>query len=225
MRRKGLSSSLLSALLLIAIGGCGDDENNGDGGANTLDSSTDEGVDAGRDAYVWMPNAGSGGSGGTGGAGGAGGTGGGSGLDGRMCAAPRDYLPESFLPRCSADTAACIAGCMSSADPEACRDGCISSDATPPESQFGLNCGACIYLTLFACIDMEDCHDGVAEVFCCIEDNCPTGSAEGCSDQMCGGEIQAAVTCGYYANQDCVDLLGDEIGRCFAGLGDEDAGL
>jgi len=234
MRQKGLLSSLLSALLLIACGGavgaCGDDEGGDDGGAsNTMDSSAGEDADAALDEYVWVPNAGSGGTGGSGAGGtsgaGAGGTGGGSPLDGRMCAAPREYLPEAFLPRCSADTAACIAGCMNHADPEACRDACISSDTTPAEPQFGLNCGACIYLTLFACVDMEDCHRGVAEVFCCIEDNCPTGAAEGCSEQMCGGEIEAALTCGYYANQDCVDLLGDAIGRCFAGLDDEDAGL
>ena len=93
------------------------------------------------------------------------------------------------------------------------------------EPMFGLDCGGCIYLTLFACIDMTKCHAGVAEVFCCIEDNCPTGSAEGCSEQMCGGEIEAALTCGYFANQDCVDFIGNELGRCFDGLGDEDAGL
>jgi hypothetical protein len=142
-----------------------------------------------------------------------------------MCAEPRDYLPESLLPRCSADTAACIAACMDDADPDACREVCINADTTPAEGSFGLNCAACIYLTLFACIDMTDCHDGVAEVFCCIEDNCPAGSAEGCSDQMCGGEIEAAVTCGYFAEQECVNILGDQIGRCFAGFADEDAGL
>lgn len=223
MRRKSLLSSFL---IVLALGACGDDESASDGGASTMDSSTDEGDDAGRDAYVWVPNGGSGGSGGTGGStGGTGGTGGGSVLDGRMCAEPREYLPEALLPRCSADTAACIAGCAAQADPDACRDACIGSDTTPAEPTFGLNCGACIYLTLFACIDMADCHEGVAEVFCCIEDNCPTGSAEGCSDQMCGGEIEAALTCGYFANQDCVDFLGNELGRCFAGLGEEDAGL
>jgi hypothetical protein len=201
MTKKTLWPSLLSALLLFS-GGCGDDESSGDGGAApAMDGSTDEGEkDAGRDAYVWMPSGGvgGGGSGGSGGSGtgGSGGTGGS--IAGRMCAEPRDYLPDAFLPRCSADTAECIAGCASEA--------------------------ACIYLTLFACIDMTACHDGVAEVFCCIEDNCPSGSAEGCSEQLCGGEIEAALICGYNANIDCVDFTGDVLGQCFA-AGDEDAGL
>jgi hypothetical protein len=232
MQRNSLLTSSLSALALVAccgaLGGCVDDQDEADGGgAPDMDASTDERPkDAGRDAYVWNPMGGMGGSGGAG-SGGSSGVGGGSGsggngLDGRMCAEPRDYLPEAFLPRCSSDTAACIAGCTGTADADACRDACIASDATPAEPQFGLNCGACIYLTIFACIDMEDCHDGVAEVFCCLEDNCP-GSADGCSEQMCGGEIEAALTCGYFANQDCVDFTGDVLGQCFT-TGDEDAG-
>jgi hypothetical protein len=237
MQRKGLLTSSLSALALVAcgaaLGGCSnDDEDKADGGgAPEMDGSTDEGPeDAGRDAYVWIPSGGMGGSGGGGSGGssgiggsGAGGSGGGGGLDGRMCAEPREYLPEAFLPRCSADTAACIAGCTTEADADACRDACIEADTTPAETQFGLNCATCIYLTVFACIDMTACHDGVAEVFCCIEDNCPTGSAEGCAEQMCGGDIEAALVCGYNANLDCVDFAGDVLGQCFAT--DTDAGL
>jgi hypothetical protein len=230
MTQKSLWPSLLSALLLFC-GACGDDESSGDGGAvPEMDGSTDEGAkDAGRDAYVWMPTGGMGGSGGAGsggssGGGGSGGSGGSGGLEGRMCAEPRDFLPDAFLPRCGAETAECIAACASEADADACRDACISADTTPAEPQFGLNCAACIYLTLFACIDMTACHDGVAEVFCCIEDNCPSGSPDGCSEQMCGGEIEAALICGYNANIDCVDFTGDVLGQCFA-PGDEDAGL
>jgi len=229
MTQKRLWPSTLSALAWIGcstlIAGCGDDASGADAGndgGSDMDSGDDESPeDAGRDAYVWMPM---GGSGGSSGSGGGGGTTIDSGLNGRMCAEPRDYLPSSLLPRCSADTATCIAGCMAAADAEACRDACIEGDATPPEPSFGLNCAACIYLTLFACIDQTDCHDGVAEVFCCIEDECPTGSPDGCSEQQCGGEIEAALTCGYFAEQECVELLGDTIGQCFD-LGDGDAGL
>jgi len=227
MTQKSLWPSLLSALLVFAVA-CGDDEDARDGGALPSDASTDEGpLDASRDAYVWMPDTGgSGGNGASGGSGGTSGTGsgGGGGVDGRMCAEPRDYLPESLLPRCSADTAQCIADCAAAADPDTCREVCIDADTTPAEGSFGLNCAACIYLTLFACIDMTDCHDGVAEVFCCIEDNCPPGSPDGCSEQRCGGEIEAALTCGYFADQGCVDILGAQVGRCFAGSSDEDAG-
>lgn len=234
MTQKDLGLSWLSALLVLGVGvalsGCGDDEGEGDAGRapDSMDSSADEDLDASRDAYVWVPSGGTGatGAGGSGGSGGSSGnTGGGGGLDGRMCAEPRSYLPEALLPRCSQDTALCIAGCESTADPEPCRDACIKGDTTPAETTYGLNCGGCIYLTLFACVDMADCHAGVAEVFCCIEDNCPPGSAENCSETMCGAEIEAALTCGYFAQQECVDVLGDSIGRCFAGFGDEDAGL
>jgi hypothetical protein len=41
---------------------------------------------------------------------------------------------------------------------------------------------------------------------------------------MCGAEIQAALTCGYFADQSCVDLLGEPIVDCFA-PGDEDGGV
>jgi hypothetical protein len=235
MIQKNLGLGWLSALLLIVglsavLSACGDDQGDADAGPaqGSMDGSTDEGpdMDAGPDGYVWVPSGGSGGGGssGSGGSAGSGGSGGGGGPDGRMCAEPRSYWPETFLPRCSQDTALCIAGCMSATDPDTCRDACIDADTTPAETTYGLNCGGCIYLTLFACIDMADCHDGVAEVFCCIEDNCPTGSPENCGELMCGSEIEAAVTCGYFAEPDCVDFFGDAIGRCFAGSGEEDAG-
>jgi hypothetical protein len=202
------------------VTGCGDDAVSApDGGhAGTGDSGAH---DAGRDAYVWLPDSAIE----TGGSGGAGGGGsGGSDEPVRMCAEPREQLPSVVLPRCSADTASCIGGCAADADGEACRDACIAADTTPPHATYGLNCAACIYLTLFACIDATECHSGVAEVFCCIEDNCPNGSAEGCSDAMCGAEIQAALTCGYFADQSCVDLLGEPIANCFA-PDEEDGGV
>lgn len=229
MIRKSLGLSWLGVLIAVALssalGACGDDEGGGHS-PGSMDAGDDRDLDGGRDAYVWIPSGGmGGGSGGSGGTGGTGGTGGGGGLEGRMCAEPRSYLPAALLPRCSQDTALCIAGCMSAPDADTCRDACIDADATPAESMFGLDCGGCIYLTLFACIDMADCHDGVAEVFCCIEDNCPPGSPEGCSEAMCSSEIQAALTCGYFAQQECVDFLGDTLGQCFATSGDQDAGL
>jgi hypothetical protein len=216
----------LSAVLLL--GACGDDPSSDPDGGNAGTDGDSGARDAGRDAYIWIPDSGSG-SGGSGGSGGGGsggssGSGGGGPIDGRMCAEPREYLPDIVLPRCSADTALCIAGCADDADTEACRDACIAGDTTPPHATYALNCAACIYLTLFACIDATDCHAGVAEVFCCIEDNCPTGSPEGCSEQMCGEEIMAALTCGYFADQSCVDLSGEPISSCFAS-GDEDGGV
>jgi hypothetical protein len=224
MKRLGAGIPLASCVFALwLLPACGDDTSSKpDGGAGPQDG--DGGArDAGRDAYVWIPDSSSGGSGGSSGSGGSTGGSGGSG-EVRMCAEPRQLLPDVVLPRCSADTATCIAGCATDDSGEACREACITGDTTPPHATTGLNCAACIYLTLFACIDATDCHDGVAEVFCCIEDNCPIGSPEGCSDQMCGAEIQAALTCGYFADQSCVDLLGEPIANCFA-ADDTDGGV
>ena len=148
-----------------------------------------------------------------------------SGTANRECAQRRTPLPAMLLPRCSADTRDCIAACPQSADPEACREACIDADPTPPEPRYNLDCGACIYLQLFACIDAADCHEGVADVFCCLADRCPSGSPEGCGDQMCAREIEVAVTCGYFADMSCLDFLGGMIDECYApSSGDADAG-
>ncbi len=197
----------------------GSDEDSGSGGTGGA-SGSNASHDAGADAYVWMPrDSGTAGSNSAGGSGGIGGSGGSStydsGLAGRMCAEPRMPLPDLVLPRCSVATHDCIAGCMTAADPEACRETCINADTTPAEPTYGLICASCIYLQLFACVDATDCHDGVAELFCCIEDNCPTGSAENCTELECGSELMAALTCGYYAKRDCVEVLGEAISGCF----------
>jgi hypothetical protein len=139
-----------------------------------------------------------------------------------MCAEPREPLPQVLLPRCHASTRDCIAACADASDPDACRDTCIDGDDMPPDPSFGLNCSGCIYLQLFACIDAADCHEGVAELFCCIEDNCPTGSGDNCTEMQCPDELMTALTCGYFADQECVNVLGDAIAGCFE---EGDAGL
>jgi hypothetical protein len=113
---------------------------------------------------------------------------------------------------------------MDDADPEACREVCIAADTTPPEATYGVDCGACIYLQLFACVDAVGCHDGVAEVFCCLADQCPAGSPEGCGDMRCPNEIRAALTCGYFADETCVDLLSDPIANCYPAVAGGDGG-
>jgi hypothetical protein len=135
-------------------------------------------------------------------------------------------LPAMVLPRCSASTRDCIAACPQSADPEMCRDACIDADTTPPEPRYNLDCGACIYLQLFACIDAADCHEGVADAFCCFADRCPAGSAEGCGEQMCARELDVALTCGYFADMSCLDFLSGMIDECYdaSGSAESDAG-
>jgi hypothetical protein len=229
---------LALAGVVVALAACGDDEAASD--AQACDDTATEPCDSqapdsgpndpqgGAGGRVWMPdsgtNAGSSGSGGAGTGGSSGSASDAGTLEGRMCAQPRMPLPQVLLPRCTAATRDCIAACMSDADPEACREGCIMSDATAAEPTYGVDCAACIYLQLFACVDQAGCRDGVAEVFCCIADQCPAGSPEGCGDMRCPNQIRAALTCGYLADQSCVDLLADPIASCFPPADDEDAG-
>src|SRR5690349_16586262 len=70
-----------------------------------------------------------------------------------MCAMRRSPLPAALLPRCSPTTGACLAACPAAVDPDSCRDACIKADSTPAERTYGLDCGGCIYLPLFACVD------------------------------------------------------------------------
>lgn len=206
-------------LSLLAGSACGDDDGTGGGDAGGAGSPSAMNQDAG--LPMWMPRD----SGqslppidvpppNTGGAG----------SDGRMCAMTRNPLPAVLLPRCAASTAECIDGCPEQADPDACRDACINSDPTPAEPMYGLACDSCIYLQLFACIDAAGCHDGVATVFCCIADKCPEGSPEGCAEQQCGAELMAALTCGYSANMECLELTSSLSGQCFATGDDADGG-
>ena len=164
--------------LLVAMG-CGDDDD---------PAPADGGSDAGeRDAgdsgpLVWTPkDAGASGSGGSGSVA----TAGSSGSDGRMCARPRQPLPAVLLPRCAPATRDCVADCAGAAEPGDCRDACVDADTTPPDAMYGVDCSGCVYLQLFACIDKAKCHQGVADVFCCIEDKCPAGSPEGCGEERC----------------------------------------
>jgi hypothetical protein len=148
-----------------------------------------------------------------------------SGTAERVCERPRRPVAAALLPRCSAATRDCIAGCPTAADPDACRDGCLEADLTPPNGAFPIDCAACVYLQLFACIDQADCHDAVADAFCCFEDRCPPGSAEGCNEQMCSRELRTAITCGYYADMSCLDFLDNRVAECFPPEGDgSDAG-
>jgi hypothetical protein len=142
-----------------------------------------------------------------------------------MCARPREPLPAALLPRCAASTRDCIDACMETADPDACREACVAADTTPPETMYGLECDSCIYLQLFACIDGAGCHDGVAEVFCCLAEKCPEGSPEGCGEQRCGAELMAAFTCGYYAKEECLTFTAELAGQCFPPADDADGGV
>lgn len=197
-----------SAALLLALGvlaACSDDEN----------GATDAGKDSG---LVWTPDAG-------------GGDPADSGADAglvRACAKPREAFPAAALPRCTAETGACVAACESAANAGACRDACVAKDKHAPLAARGaaIGCQSCISLQLFACADQGDCHDPVAGLFCCLADKCPAGSADGCSGAMCGTEIDSALTCIVNVEPQCADYTSGFIGDCFEGftVDDEDAG-
>lgn len=222
---RGTWTVLAGALALLLLGGCGDDDGGGDDeGSDAPDAGDaapqDAGTDAG-DQLVWMPmdvgsDDTSSSNGGDGDASDP--------LAGRECAQVREPLPELLLPRCSATTGACIESCPQEADPEACRDACLAADDTEEDGRFGLACDSCVFLQIFACIDRAGCHEGVAEFFCCMEDRCGPGSAEGCIETECGAELETAITCGYFADETCVDFLGPLPSQCFA-EGDADGGV
>jgi hypothetical protein len=211
------------ALLSSAAAGCGDDAP-GDLPADDAGSSrTPRDAGDARDSdgpLVWRPpDAGRDSGGGTTPTRDAGAN------AGRACAQPREAVPAFLLPRCGAQTRDCMATCPAAADPGDCRDACLAADTTPPDPSYPINCAACVYLQLFACIDRTECHDAVADAFCCFADRCPTGSPEGCNEQRCPTELSTAVTCGYYADMACLDFLGGMVGQCFPGdSADADAG-
>jgi len=145
--------------------------------------------------------------------------------DERACAEPRQPLQAVLLPRCQASTRSCIDGCQAQAEQaDACREACLQADDFPPHPQSGLSCATCVYLQLFACIADAGCQEGVAAFFCCTQARCPAGSPEGCGEARCGNELRAALTCGYYADQDCLDLAGGLSSQCYA-EGDSDGGV
>jgi hypothetical protein len=218
---------LLGCVFLVAAAGCGDDDtiDHGldDGGAHDAsDAATESHEDAG--PLVWKPDASvdAGADSNTS----SSSPDAGVGISQRECAKRRTPLPQQLLPRCSEMTRSCIMACAQAAKPDECRDACIKADATAAEPTYGLTCATCVYLQLFACIDQADCHEGVAETFCCLADKCPAGSADKCGDMMCKSETNAAITCGYFSKMECLDFLSGDIGQCFgpAGSGDEDAG-
>ncbi|MDD9935723.1 MAG: hypothetical protein OXT09_19075 [Myxococcales bacterium] len=220
----------LLCMLLSGSVACGDDSGDSDdgGGSDTTpDAGTAGPADAGEEdeeELVWMPmDAGTGDSS-SDSTGSSNDSSNMSSIEGRECAQERDLLPDALLPRCSAATRDCVAGCAENADADACREACLAADDTPAEGMFGLNCSSCIYLQLFGCFDQAGCHEGVAELFCCLADRCADNDDDGCAETMCGDELDAAITCGYFAQESCVNFLGEELGACFAD-DDSDGGV
>jgi hypothetical protein len=223
---RGAGFALGAWLVMAACGdsGAGDGaKKHADAGSGASHARRDAGAGTHEDAgkLVWHPDASldSGFDDGTSRGGATPALDAGSPLAGRDCAKRRMPLPAVLLPRCRASTRDCVAACASADDADMCRSACLKADDMPADTSYGLDCQGCVFLQLFGCLDQGGCDDGVAEVFCCLEDKCPTGSADNCGDQMCGNEIRAAVTCGYYTKMECLDFLGGTIDQCFEGQG------
>jgi hypothetical protein len=132
------------------------------------------------------------------------------------CANPRMAVPDTLLPRCTAETHSCVLQCASSPeyDQEACRNACLAADPTPADTSLGLpiNCANCTLGQLLACSDSGGCHDETAAFMCCIEE---CGGGDACNAQ-CNGELQAFGLCVYYTAPQCVDYADGPISECFA---------
>ena len=133
------------------------------------------------------------------------------------CAMPRQYLPESVLPRCKASTLDCVIQCsVDNPDygADTCRDACLAADGTPAGTVAGfpVDCPNCTLAQLLACADQDGCHDETARFLCCLE-GCGGGDA---CNQQCAGELQAFGLCVYYSAPHCVDYAQGPIGACFA---------
>jgi hypothetical protein len=132
------------------------------------------------------------------------------------CANPRMPVPEALLPRCTAETHACVLQCANSPeyDQEACRNACLAADTVPADNSLGvpINCANCTLGQLLACADSGGCHNETASFMCCIE-GC--GGGDACT-ASCNGELQAFGLCVYYTAPQCVDYVDGPPGQCFA---------
>ena len=165
-------SIYLAAAALIALAGCGDD-----GSRRTTG-------DAGRDAGPIMLLDGGPDSG-------VGGTDAGGGTDSggaRECEQMLLPYPAMEGPRCSMETKTCLEACTDGA----CVNSCVMADTTPALDAGGgfmINCGACLGLQQFYCLDSRGSHAQVAAYLCCAEDRgCMDPS---CAMSMCNAEYMA----------------------------------
>ena len=123
-------------------------------------------------------------------------------------------LAESQLPRSTAATRDCIAACPEGDPGEACRNDCWGNDPTPPDGDIA--CSDCVFRQLIGCIDVADdgvCHGAAAAYVCCLFDG-----------GTCEVEANEMFTCGFVSEPECFNLVGGEIGRCYAETDSPDGG-
>ena len=124
-------------------------------------------------------------------------------------------VPSDQLPRCEAATKDCVVACPGDSSGDQCRSDCWANDPTPaPSANLQLNCQGCIFTQLLACIDAGPCHDAVSTHFCCVADACAAGEPQ--CDQQCPDTNAAMFTCAFSASPQCIDLVGGDVGLCYA---------
>lgn len=128
------------------------------------------------------------------------------------CAEPFDPLPETSLPRCSAETLSCIQACATNR----CVVDCLEADTTPIGSLDGVEFGCidCIDYQIEACLTRTPCQPTQAALYCCAEARCDGTFDEAC-EERCALELDDATTC--LQSTDCVYILleGSEPRACF----------
>lgn len=113
------------------------------------------------------------------------------------CAEPLAALPSEVLPRCSAETAACIDAAIAARDQMA-LNACYDNDTTAPyvEGEFELDCGFCSTLSVISCASNNGCDAEWADWNCCLE---------ACADDACATQ--------------CTNMFQSPFITCLQGLG------
>lgn len=111
----------------------------------------------------------------------------------RACSAALPTLPAAQLPRCSAETGACIAACMD----QDCFDACVAADDTPPGSFLDteVDCETCIDVNPLACSSNMSCASTWSTWNCCLDECDMAGNSAEVCDTMCEAEASAFFEC------------------------------
>ena len=131
------------------------------------------------------------------------------------CAKAYTPLPAAVMPRCSAQTRACMMSCT---DQNTCPSACLGADTTPADTATGINCSQCYYDQALACADPQ-CHVPIAQYVCCVTSKCPAGDST-CIQQMCSVENETFSLCLYYAASNCLEAANPLTSACFGTAAD-----
>ncbi|WP_437586883.1 hypothetical protein [Sorangium sp. So ce1000] len=120
----------------------------------------------------------------------------------KACSEPFEALPATHLPRCSAETRACVETC----EGDGCIPDCLEADTTPPGSLAGqsFNCRDCISQQMEACGSQTMCRTTQAAVYCCFEERCG-GTVDSRCESRCSMELDEYRSCLTLAG--CVYIL------------------